>query len=149
MANKRPWRARFEHGAGKASIADRSSPRVACRQSLAPNHHSNRPARKIGACQHKNKPPTLKLPVPRWRQFKPCESPAGDKMKSHRPSSKTCWPSSKIADELNRVLANLEGSTLVKRLKAACGRNIALQAAWAIRSASGGPSRVAGTRARS
>jgi hypothetical protein len=69
-----------------------------------------------------SKPPTLGLPVTQLagggKSNNSC--PAGQKMDEAVAKQQDLLAEfEKIADELNRVLANLEGSTLVKRLKAA------------------------------
>jgi hypothetical protein len=71
-----------------------------------------------------SKTPTLRLPVTTLvgtgNSKKPPESPAEEKVDEAITQQRDLLAEfDKIADELNRVLANLEGSTLVKRLKAA------------------------------
>ncbi len=68
--------------------------------------------------------PSLRLPVTTLvgtgPDKKPPPPPAGDKMdEAVKEQEDLLAEFDKLADELNRVLANLEGSTLVKRLKAA------------------------------
>src|SRR5205807_7621185 len=66
-------------------------------------------------------PPRLGLPATMLAGGKsPDSCPAAQKM-DEAVTKQQDWLAEfeKIADELNRVLANLEGSTLVKRLKAA------------------------------
>lgn len=69
--------------------------------------------------------PTLRLPVTTLvgsgpDKKKPPPPPAGDKMdEAVKEQEDLLAEFDKLADELNRLLANLEGSTLVKRLKAA------------------------------
>jgi hypothetical protein len=71
------------------------------------------------------KNPVLRLPVTTLvgggaSSKKPPESPAEEKVDEALTQQRDLLAEfEKIADELNRVLANLEGSTLVKRLKAA------------------------------
>jgi hypothetical protein len=70
----------------------------------------------------KPKDPRLTLPktTVMGKATEPKESPAAQKVdEAVRKQQDLLAEFDKIADELNRVLANLEGSTLVKRLKAA------------------------------
>ncbi len=77
------------------------------------------------APKSKSKTPSLRLPVTTLvgggaSSKKPEESPAEEKVDEAIAQQRDLLAEfEKIADELNRVLANLEGSTLVKRLKAA------------------------------
>ena len=78
------------------------------------------------ASKSPSKTPTLRLPVTtlvgagKASAKKPEESPAEEKIEEAITQQRDLLAEfEKIADELNRVLANLEGSTLVKRLKAA------------------------------
>jgi hypothetical protein len=75
------------------------------------------------AASKSNSKPKLSLPVTTVAgsgSKKPSTTPAGDKLDEAVAAQQDLLAEfEKIADELNRVLANLEGSTLVKRLKAA------------------------------
>jgi len=76
------------------------------------------------ASKSSNKNPRLTLPVTtldgKAGSAKPQEAPAEEKVEEAVVQQQDLLAEfAKIADELNRVLANLEGSTLVKRLKAA------------------------------
>ena len=76
------------------------------------------------AGKSKSKTPRLTLPVTtlagKAGAAKPEEAPAEDKVDEAVTKQRDLLAEfDKIADELNRVLANLEGSTLLKRLKAA------------------------------
>jgi len=96
-------------------------PQVADRESSQqpPDEKAGQPASKSGS-----KTPRLTLPVTtldgKAGSAKKDESPAEQKVDEAVTAQRDLLAEfEKIADELNRVLANLEGSTLVKRLKAA------------------------------
>ena len=96
-----------------------------------------------------NSNPRLTLPVTTIAdpnaKSKPC--PAGEKLEEAVAAQQDLLAEfEKIADELNRVLANLEGSTLVKRLKAASRKQytIAGKIAEQISAAFGQPGNVTG-----
>ncbi|TWT37110.1 hypothetical protein KOR34_20570 [Posidoniimonas corsicana] len=79
-----------------------------------------------GGNKKKNSGAKLTLPVttvagsPKKGDPPPAQNPAGQKMEEAVTEQRDLLAEfSKIADELNEILANLEGSTLVKRLKAA------------------------------
>ncbi len=85
---------------------------------------SQQPAKsdeKAAAKNSSSKPPRLGLPVTMLAGGKSNpSSPAAPKMEEAVSKQQDLLAEfEKVADELNRVLANLEGSTLVKRLKAA------------------------------
>jgi hypothetical protein len=95
------------------SITDRESS-----QQPADNKAQQNPS------ESKSKTPRLTLPVTtlagKAGESKPPEAPAEDKVEEAVVKQQDLLAEfDKIADELNRVLANLEGSTLLKRLKAA------------------------------
>jgi hypothetical protein len=109
---------------GKASTGEKKPAPPSGVPAIADAESSQQPPSKKDQvpASTKNKPPTLKLPVTTLAGggSKPGESPAGDKMEEAIVKQQDLLAEfEKIADELNRVLANLEGSTLVKRLKAA------------------------------
>ena len=90
------------------------------------NESSQQPPRKDDDSQEpskKNSQPTLRLPVTTIAgsgSKKSGPTPASQKLDEAVAAQQDLLAEfEKIADELNKVLANLEGSTLVKRLKAA------------------------------
>ena len=85
---------------------------------------ARRQGRPRSASKSKSKTPRLTLPVTtlagKAGAAKPEEAPAEQKVDEAVVKQQDLLAEfDKIADELNRVLANLEGSTLLKRLKAA------------------------------
>jgi hypothetical protein len=94
------------------AIVDRESQQ----QIVKPSEDDEPPEKKKGGS------PSLRLPVTTLASMpKKAEAcPAGEKVEEAVKEQEDLLAEfEKIADELNRVLANLEGSTLVKRLKAA------------------------------
>jgi hypothetical protein len=122
---------RASGGAGKSAEEkpggkkdDRIIPRVADMES-SQNSPLDKPLenkpnpKKAGAQAPQRLPVTTVMGKPKDTPPPP-ESPAEEKMdEAVRKQRDLLAEFEKIADELNRVLANLEGSTLVKRLKAA------------------------------
>ena len=99
-------------------------PRIADMES-SQNSPPDKPLREQAGAEQGRRPPPQRLPVttvmgkPKDTPPPP-ETPAEQKMdEAVRKQRDLLAEFEKIADELNRVLANLEGSTLVKRLKAA------------------------------
>ncbi len=111
---------------GKAGTGEKKETPKSAVPSIADVESSQQPPKKNDDQKPSNagpKPPTFKLPVTMLAGggSKPSESnPASDKLDEAIVKQQDLLAEfEKIADELNRVLANLEGSTLVKRLKAA------------------------------
>ena len=115
-------------GRARPSRSRRRSPRRPSRRSSTASRRSSRPTRKDDKPAPSRRSPrsrrlTLRLPMTTLAgkasdEPKPA-APAAQKVDEAVVQQDLLAEFEKVADELNRVLANLEGSTLVKRLKAA------------------------------
>ncbi len=114
-------------GAGAASKTDEEPKKKPAIPSISDTESGQQPADgKAGDANAKSKPkdPRLGLPVTTLigssKNPPPPPSPAGEQVQRAVKEQKDLLAEfAKVADELNKILANLEGSTLVKRLKAA------------------------------
>jgi hypothetical protein len=112
--------------AGTPSKTDAEPKKGPVIPSIADTESSQQPAdgkAAEGAANAKPKAPRLGLPVTTLigsSKNPPNNTPAGEKVEQAVKEQKDLLAEfQKVADELNNILANLEGSTLVKRLKAA------------------------------
>ncbi len=123
---KRPPTAGQSRSSQGKSQPSENKPKPAVPQ-VADGESSQQPANKDDEAQEpskKNSTPKLRLPVTtlagKGKQGNKPSTPAEEKLEEAVVAQQDLLAEfEKIADELNKVLANLEGSTLVKRLKSA------------------------------